>query len=160
MSSFSFDSSGITIKDKLGNTKFSLDKKMSPILYNVTGVIEVPLILSDPTLKYVDRTDEFVLVNNSLINTNDYFILPFYTISGGVSESLNTVTSGVGSVQLREIIQPSTGIYLGSTVMTTIAENGVLKIMCKHSLDKQTYTNISGDAVVFVAYRVYYGRFK
>jgi hypothetical protein len=160
MSSFSFDSSGLIIKDNLGHTKFSLDKRMSPILYNVTGVIEVPPVLLDPTSKYVDRTDEFVLVNNALINTNDYFILPFYTISGGVSESLNTVTSGVGSIQLREIIQPSTGIYLGSTVMTTIAEDGVLKIVCKHSLDKQFYVNVSGDSVVFVAYRIYYGRFK
>jgi hypothetical protein len=160
MSSFSFDTSGITIKDNSGNTKFSLDKRMSPILYNVTGVIEIPPVLLDPTSKYVDRTDEFVLVNNALINTNDYFVLPFYTISGGFSEGLDTVTSGVGSVQLREIIQPSTGIYLGSTVMTTIAEDGALKIVCKHSLDKQFYVNVSGDSVVFVAYRVYYGRFK
>ena len=74
MSSFSFDTSGITIKDNLGNTKFSLDKRMSPILYNVTGVIEIPPVLLDPTSKYVDRTDEFVLVNNGSTDDSAKFL--------------------------------------------------------------------------------------
>jgi hypothetical protein len=159
--SFSFNSTELVVKDKLGKIKFSLDKKMAPILYNVTGTIQIPAVLAaDPTASFVARTDEFPIVSDDLINTNDYFIMPFYAINGGISDNSGFVTSGQGSVQVREITQPSTGEYLGCSIMTTIVENGVLKIICKHNLDRGQYINIAGDVIINVAYRIYYGRFN
>jgi hypothetical protein len=157
----SFNSSSFKITDKLGNTKFSLDRRMPHILYNTPGVISIPKILSlDPKAKLVDRSDEFILINNSLINTDDYFVMPFYKVNGGLADSGSTVISGSGSVMVREIIQPSTGLYLGSTIITTIVEPGILKIVCKHKFDRQGYTNITGDDIINIAYRIYYGRFR
>ena len=64
-----------TITDSLGNTKFSLDRRIPHIIYNLPGVVPIPTILgANPNASAVERTDEIVLINNSLINTNDYFI--------------------------------------------------------------------------------------
>jgi hypothetical protein len=157
----SLQSGAFNITDSSGALKFSLDKRMPHIIYNTPGVISVPKILSvDPNAKYVDRTDEFILINNSLINTNDYFIMPFYKINGGPADTGSLVIAGAGSTILREIIQPSTGEYLGASILTTIVEPGILKIVVKHSFDKQNYTNITGDDIINIAYRIYYGRFK
>jgi len=157
----SFNSDSFKITDKLGNTKFSLDRRMPHILYNIPGVISIPKVLAlDPKAKYVDRSDEFILINNSLINTDDYFIMPFYKVNGGVADSGSSVISGSGSVMVREIVQPSTGLFLGSSIITTIVEPGILKIVCKHKFDRQGFTNITGDDVINLAYRIYYGRFK
>lgn len=149
------------ITDRLGNTKFSLNNRMPHILYNIPGITAIPRILSaTPSADAVERTDEIVLINNSLINTEDYFVMPFYRINGGVADSGNYVVSGVGSTLLRLIRQPSTGEYLGSSILTTVVQSGVLKLVCKHSFVRAGYTNIEGDFDVNIAYRVYYGRFK
>jgi hypothetical protein len=159
--SFLFNSTELTVKDSRGKIKFSLDKQMPHILYNTTGIIQVPSILSgDRNAAFVNRVDEFPIISNDLINTNDYFIMPFYAINGGISDNTGYVTSGQGSIQIREITQPSTGEYLGCSIMTTIAENGVLKIVCKHNLNRGQYSNIAGDDAVNIAYRIYYGRFN
>jgi hypothetical protein len=157
----SLNSGAFNITDGSGNTKFSLNRRMSHILYNTPGVISIPKILAlDPRAKLVDRSDEFILINNSLINTDDYFVMPFYRINGGVADSGSSVISGSGSIMVREILQPSTGIYLGSSIITTIVEPGYLKLVCKHKFDKQGFANITGDDVINIAYRIYYGRFK
>lgn len=157
----SLNSGAFNITDSSGALKFALDKRMPHIIYNTPGVISVPKILSvNPTARYVDRTDEFILINNSLINTNDYFLMPFYKINGGPADTGSYVIAGAGSTVVREIIQPSTGLYLGASVITTVVEPGILKIVCKHSFDKQDYTNITGDEIINIAYRIYYGRFK
>ena len=74
----SLNSGAFNITDRSGNTKFSLDRRMPHILYNTPGVISIPKVLAlSPTARYVDRSDEFILINNSLINTDDYFVMPF-----------------------------------------------------------------------------------
>ena len=164
----SLNSGTFNITDSLGDIKFSLDRRMPHILYNgiiniyfLRGFISIPKILAlSLTAKYVDRSDEFILINNSLINTDDYFVMPFYKVNGGVADSGSYVISGSGSVMVREIIQPSTGLYLGSSIITTIVEPGILKIVCKHKFDRQGFTNIAGDDIINLAYRIYYGRFK
>ena len=157
----SLNSSNFTITDGLGNTKFSLDRKMPHILYNVPGYIGVPQVLGlNPTAGYINRTEEYVLVNNALINTNDYFVMPFYKINGGLADTGSYVVLGAGSTVFRQIIQPSTGIFLGSSILTTVVEPGILKLVIKHNFDRQGYTNITGDDIINIAYRVYYGRFK
>lgn len=154
-------STNFTIKDGSGNTKFSTERRIPHLLYNIPGVISVPTILGpNPSAVTVERTDEFILINNNNITTNDYFVLPFFRINGGPAESGNNVLTGGGSVLLRIIRQPSTGLYLGSTILNTVVENGTLKLVCKQNLDKTGYTNIEGDDIINVAYRVYYGRFQ
>lgn len=158
--SFSFTSAGLEITDRVGKTKFSLTRKMAPILFTASDVIQIPKILAyNVNASTVERTDEFTIVSNALINTNDYFVMPFYAINGGVSDNSGFITSGQGSVQVREIIQPSSQTYLGSSIMTTIVEDGAIKIICRHSFDRQGYTNISGDDTINIAYKIYYGRF-
>lgn len=160
------EKNNFTITDSLGNTKFSLDRRIPHIIYNLPGLIPIPTILgADPNASAVERTDEIVLINNSLINTDDYFILPFVAINGGYADtskgiSDNYVINAAGSTVLRIIKQPSTGIYLGSSIMTFVAESESLKIVCKHSFDRKGYTNIVGDDPINVSYRVYYGRFS
>lgn len=150
-----------TITDTVGNTKFSLNRRIPHIIYNLPGVVPIPTILgADPSANNVERTDEIILINNSIINTDDYFILPFISINGGYADSGNYVLNAAGSTVLRIIKQPSTGAYLGSTIMTFVAESETLKIVCKHSFDRKGFTNIEGDDPILVSYRLYYGRFS
>jgi len=149
-----------TITDSVGNTKFSLDRRIPHILYDLPGLVGIPRILgANPNASVIERTDEFILINNSLINTNDYFILPFISINGGYADSGSFVVNATGSTVLRVIKQPSTGEFLGSTILTFVVEPNTLKIVAKHSFERKGYTNIEGDADIIVSYRVYYGRF-
>jgi hypothetical protein len=149
-----------TFTDSQGNTKFALDRRIPHILYNLPGVTGIPTILgATPNASVVERTDEIILINNSLINTDDYFLLPFISINGGYADSGSFVVNAAGSTVLRVIRQPSTGEFLGSTTLTFVAEPNVLKIVAKHSFDRKGYTNIEGDVDIIVSYRVYYGRF-
>jgi hypothetical protein len=149
------------ITNNLGDTKFSLDKRMPHIIYNLPGVLSIPMVIGgDPNISFVDRTDEFILINNSIITDQNYFLMPFYTIQNGVSDSGSYVISGVGSTIVRVIRQPSTGLLLGSSIITTIVEAGVLKIVCKNNFDRQGYNTVEGDDTINLAYRVYYGRFR
>jgi hypothetical protein len=155
------ESGNFTITDNLGNTKFALDRRMPHIIYDIPGVTAIPTILgATPTATRVERTDEIILINNSLINTDDYFLLPFISINGGYADSGNYVVNATGTTVLRVIRQPSTGLYLGSTLLTFVAESETLKIVAKHSFDKKDFTNITGDDEILISYRVFYGRFS
>lgn len=151
----------ITFTNTRGQTKFSLEKRMPHIIYDLTGLYGLDLVLRDnPRADFVERTDELVLIRNSLINNTDYFLLPFFKINGGLADTGSKVVPAIGSTLLREIRQPSTEELLGTTIITPIVEPGVLKLQVKHSFNRQGYTNIIGDDVVNISYRIYYGRFS
>ena len=60
------------IKDSDDNIKFSLDRRLPKVLYNLTGIISVPTILgATPKANFIEREDEFVLINNPLITDQD-----------------------------------------------------------------------------------------
>lgn len=158
---FKFNNSEFTVTDKNGNLKFSADTKMPAILYNISGTISILKILAEsPSAALVERTDEFILINNNVINNQNYFILPYFKINGGISDSAQTTICGGGSLALRIIRQPSTGLYLGSSILSTIVESNTLKIQIKHSLDRTGFTNITGDDIINISYRIFYGRFS
>lgn len=155
------EKNNFTITNSQGKTKFSLDRRIPHIIYNLPGIINVPRITEfSSSATSVERTDEIILINNSLINTNDYFVLPFISVNGGYSDSNNKVINATGSTVLRVIKQPSTGEFLGSSILNFIVEPEILKIVCKHSFDRKGFTNIDGDVTVNISYRVYYGRFS
>jgi hypothetical protein len=153
-----------TITDRNGNTKFSLDKRMPHIIGDFSGTVYVPQIYTTGvpyTTAIIDRTDEIVTLSNSYItNDDDSFILPFYSISGGVSDTSGKIISGIGSTLVRKIIQPTTKDFLGSSILDIVIDNGELKIVCNQHIDKTGFSNIDGDIPVTISYRIYYGRFK
>lgn len=150
-----------TITDALGKTKFSLDRRIPHLIYNLPGSTTIPRIIeASPNASVIERTDEIILINNSLINTNDYFILPFITVNGGYGDTAGYRINATGSTVLRVLKQPSSGEFLGSTILTFVAEAETLKIVCKHSFERKGYTNIDGDDPIQITYRVYYGRFS
>lgn len=150
-----------TITDSVGNIKFSTERKMPTIISDISGIISLDTVVKDgDTSSIINRKDEYILSTNPLINKDDYIIIPFFKINGGVSDTENTVIAGGGSLLLRVIRQPSTGIYLGSSIMSVEVEEDQLKIVVNNSLDKTGFKNIIGDDIVNVSYRVYYGRFS
>lgn len=158
------NSSNFTITDRNKQVKFTTQRRMPHILYTVSGVVlDIPKILAlSPTADYVERTEETILITNQNINNSNYIIFPFFRINGGPSDTGNGVIAGGGSIILRVIRQPSTGRFLGSTVMTPIVESGQLKLVIKHNLDRREETsskNITGDDSLNIGYRIYYGRF-
>lgn len=154
------EKNNFTITDELGKTKFSLDRRIPHIIYNIPGLSVIPRITeADPTASTIERTDEIILINNSLINTDDYFLLPFMSINGGYADSGNYIVNATGSTILRIIKQPSSGEFLGSSILTFVVEPNILKIVCKHSFERKGFTNIEGDSPILISYRVYYGRF-
>lgn len=155
------EKNNFTITNSQGKTKFALDRRIPHIIYNLPGIISVPRVTEfSASASSIERTDETILINNSLINTNDYFLLPFIAVNGGYADSSSKVINATGSTILRVIKQPSTGEFLGSSILNFIVEPGILKIVCKHSFDRKGFTNIEGDVTVNVSYRVYYGRFS
>lgn len=157
---FRFNNQDFLITDSNGNTKFSINRKMPAILFDVAGTISVNKILSDdPNASTVSKVEDFPLITNFLINNNDYFVLPYFRILGGPSDTGDTVITGGGSIILRAIRQPSTGDYLGSSLLSVTVNNGSLSLTVNHELDRGNFKNIVGDDTINVAYRVYYGRF-
>jgi hypothetical protein len=152
-----------TVTDAHGNTKFSLDKRMPHIIHTFSGVVNVPTIYNtDYSLTTIDRVDTVVTLSNSYIATSfqDSFILPFYKITGGFSDTESYIVSGTGSTIVRKIFQPTTREFLGSSIIDIVQENGELKIVCNQQLDRTGYSNIDGDSVVSLSYKIYYGRFN
>lgn len=150
-----------TIKDQLGNVKFSMDRKMPAFLTETVGYFNVRNIVeNNDTSTVINRQDELILTTNPIINKNDYIVFPYFKIYGGVSDTQNTVLTGGGSIVLRVIRQPSTGLYLGSSILSVDVQEDQLKIVIDHSLDKSGFRNIIGDDLVSVGYKIYYGRFS
>lgn len=154
-----------TITDRFGNTKFSLDKRMPHIFAEFSGIVSVPKIYKsgvDINTIVINRTDDVVTLSNSYVSINyeDSLILPFYKITGGVSDTNNKIVSGAGSTIVRKIFQPSTREFLGSSILDIVQENGILKMVCNQSLDKAGFSNINGDVDVSISYKIYYGRFR
>jgi len=158
------NSSKFTIRDRSGSTKFSTDFRMPHILYDIPGTISVPRILAfDPVSDYVERDEETILITNQLINNSNYFLMPYYRINGGPSDTGSSIICGGGTVVLRVIRQPSTGEFLGSSLLTAIVESNTIKLVVKHNFDRRSLIgskNIVGDDVINVGYRIYYGRFE
>ena len=112
-----------TITDSLGNTKFSLDRRIPHIIYNLPGVVPIPTILgANPNASAVERTDEIVLINNSLINTNDYFILNsagtriIAGSSASYVDSPNTTSSTTYKIQIKAESGSTAIIFANSTI--------------------------------------------
>lgn len=155
----------LEITDSSRNIKFTTQRSMPHILYSVAGSIAVPTIVpAGSGLNYFERTDEQILITNSLINTRDYFVLPFFNIVGGPADTGGASITGGGSILVRVIRHTNDGTYLGSTIIETVVNTGVLKLVARQNLDRATpYNNaypITGDDPVTVSYRIYYGRFQ
>ena len=149
------------IKDNEDNIKFSLDRRLPKVLYNLTGILSIPTILgASPKADFIEREDEFVLINNQLITDQNYLAIPFFKINGGVADTGTKIISGIGSTIIREIRQPGTSLLLGTSILDTAVENNTLKIKVKNSFNRQGYTNITGDSDISISYRVYYARFS
>jgi hypothetical protein len=152
-----------TITNGVGDIKFSLENRMPHIIHDISGTVEVPRILvENPDYQTVERIEELVVLANTYINSSveDSFILPFYSISGGYLDTASKQISGIGSTMIRQVRQATTKEFLGSSILDIIQEDGMLKLMCSHHLDRSGFANIEGDDVVYLSYRIYYGRFK
>ena len=154
-----------TVKNAAGETKFSLNKQMPHIIQEFFGTVSIPTVLNPGiTSRYaiVNRIDEVAnLTNVNLsINKEDSFIMPFYKIDAGEAFTSNLIMSGAGSVLVRRLTQPTSGEYLGASILNIVQDQGNLKIVCNQHIDKSGYATISGDVAITLSYRVYYGRFK
>lgn len=154
-----------TVKNAAGETKFSLNKQMPHIIHEFYGTASIPTVLNPSiTSRYaiVNRIDEVAnLTNVNLsINKEDSFIMPFYKIDAGEAFTSNLIMSGAGSVLVRRLTQPTSGEYLGASILNIVQDQGNLKIVCNQHIDKSGYATISGDVAITLSYRVYYGRFK
>lgn len=156
---FNFNKDNFVITDSDGNIKFSIDRKMPAILFSTSNIITINPIFLDSITTKVNRRDEYSVVTNELINNRDYFVYPVFNISGGTADTQGSIITGGGSIVLRVIRQPSTGEYLGSSLLSTIVDGNTLKIVVDHSADKGTFRNISGDVGIIISYKVIYGRF-
>lgn len=154
-------SSAFNIKNSKGEIKFSTDRRIPHLLYDVPGSFSVPPILaSNPDAQFVDEQNELILVTNRNINNENFFLLPFFKINGGPAETGNSVIVGGGSILIRIYRQPSTGEFLGSSIMTAIAENNSLKISVSNNIDRQGVRGTTtGDDLINISYRIYYGRY-
>lgn len=154
-----------TIKNFSGETKFSLSKRMPHIIHDISGTASIPIVLdiySTSRNVVVNRVDEIaILANTKLsINKEDSFIMPYYKIDAGEAYTSNLVISGAGSILLRKLTQPSSGEFLGCSILNIVQEQGNLKIVCNQHIDRSGYDSIAGDVAINISYRVYYGRFK
>lgn len=154
-------SSAFNIKNSRGEIKFSTDRRIPHLLYDVPGSFNIPQILaSNPNAEFVDEQNELILVTNRNINNENFFLLPFFKINGGPAETGNSVIVGGGSILVRIYRQPSTGEFLGSSILTVVAENNSLKISVSNNIDRRGIRGaIVGDDLINVSYRVYYGRY-
>lgn len=154
-----------TVTDAYGNTKFSLDKRFPHIIHELSGTVNIPKIYApdvDYSTTVIDRIDTVRILSNTYISSTieDNFILPFFKITGGVSDTDNKIISGVGSTIVRKIFQPTTREFFGSSIIDIIQEDGLLKMVCSQQLDKTGSLNVDGDAEVSISYKIYYGRFN
>jgi hypothetical protein len=156
-----------TITDGNGNVRFAIGDKMPHIIGNITGTLEIPKIFKDgvnPDSQNIDRED--ILATYGELNgiysndSADSFIMPFYSISGGYSDTGGKIVSGTGTTVIRRIEQATSKEYLGSSLLDWVEKNGELTLICSQHLARSGYANIIGDDSVYLSFRIYYGRFK
>jgi len=152
------------ITNSLGDTKFSLDKRMSHILFTPSGTLSLPSLLSsDPTGQTITRIDSYTIISDSKITRTDFFVMPFYKITNGYADTGGYTISGVGSTLIRVVNQSLSGIVLGTSILDTVVEDGALKIQVRNTFDRLGNFNaslIANDTAVSLSYKIYYGRFK
>ena len=141
------EKNNFTITDSAGAVKFSLNNRMPHIIGDISGTVEIPQVFKTGVplnTQSIDREDLVTTISNSYISVNveDSFILPFYKITGGYSDTNNLIVSGTGSVLLRRIVQATTREYLGGSILNLVQENQELKLVCNQHLDRSGYTNI------------------
>lgn len=149
--------------DSSKNTKFSLDRRMAHILFEEDGEFTVEKTILDGSVDYVNRQQEIIVLENELINNEDYLVVPNFVISGGISDTEDRIISGGASIILRILRKQSDSRFLGSTVLSTIVENNRIKLVVDHNLDRTEEVNfktVIGDDSVTVKYKIYYGRFR
>ena len=160
-----YKNDAFTITDRYGNTKFSLTNRMPHIFGDFSGTVAIPKIYIQDEVDFntaiINRTDEIaILTDEYTASYENSFILPFYNITGGVSDTGGKIVSGAGSTIIRKIFQPTTREFLGSSILDVVLEDDKLKIVCNQHIDKTGFSNIDGDVEVSISYRIYYGRFK
>jgi hypothetical protein len=149
------------IKNSVGDIKFSTERRIPHLLYDIPGSFNIPPILTNnPTANIVDEQNELILITNLNITSQNYFLLPFFKINGGPAETGNSVIIGGGSILVRIYRQPGTGQFLGSTILTALVDDTSLKISVSNNLDRTGIRgSVIGDDLINVSYRIYYGRY-
>lgn len=155
------NSSEFVIRNSVGDVKFSTERRIPHLLYDVPGTFDIPpLLAGNPNADYADEQNELILVTNTNINNQNYFLLPFFKINGGPADTGGAVVVGGGSILARIYRQPSTGEFLGSTILTAVVEGNSLKLSVSNNLDRRGVPGgVVGDDTLNIAYRVYYGRY-
>jgi hypothetical protein len=152
------------ITNSKGDTKFSLDRRMSHILFTPSGTLSLPSLLSsDPTGQTINRTDSYTIISDPKITRKDFFVMPFYKITNGYADTGGYTISGTGSTLIRVVSQTVTGIVLGTSILDTVVEEGALKIQVRNTFDRVNNYNaslIANDTAVSLSYKIYYGRFQ
>jgi len=152
---------GFSVTNSKGDIKFLLDRQMPHILINQKGNVTLgTLFAGNPSATSIDRTDEYTLVTDSKIKDTDYFLLPFFKISGGYSDTAGYTIGGIGSTLIRYIKQPGSGELLGTSILTPEVQDGVIKLVLRHTFNRAGYANVEGDIPVSLTYKIYYGRFS
>jgi len=155
------NTSGFSVTNSNGETKFALDRRMPHILISQKGSVTLStLFAGNPSATSIERTDEYTLVTDSRIKDVDYFFLPFFKISGGYSDTAGYTVSGTGSTLIRFIKQPGSGELLGTSILTPEVQNGSIKLILRHTFNRAGYANVEGDVAASLTYRIYYGRFS
>jgi hypothetical protein len=159
-----FEKDNFTITNSIGDTKFSLDKRMSHILLSPAGTLTLPSLLSsNPTGQTINRTDSYTIISDPKITRTDFFVMPFYKITNGYADTGGYTISGTGSTLIRVVTQTVTGIVLGTSILDTVVEDGALKIQVRNTFDRVNNYNsslIANDTAVSLSYKIYYGRFQ
>lgn len=158
-----FNKQDFEFKDSAGNTKFSISKRMPHIIFDKKGTFSLDLTIPSGDTNFVSRKQEIIVLENEIINNQDYLIMPSFIISGGISDSADSIVSGGGSIFLRILRKQSDGKFVGSAILSTIVEKGVIKFVIDHNLDRTEeydFRAVTGDVPVTVNYRIYYGRFR
>jgi hypothetical protein len=153
-----------TITNSKGDTKFALDRRMPHIVVTTSGVLTFPSLLgANPTAQTIETTDSYTIANDSIITQKDYFLMPFYKITGGYADTGGYTISGTGSTLIRAVSQSLSGTILGTSILDTVVEDGALKIKVRNTFDRLNNFNsslIANDVAVSLSYKVYYGRFQ
>lgn len=139
----------ITLRDSLGNARFTTAKRMPHLILPANGTISVPncqgsslyvagvgyagepyAVWSGTT---VDYTQDFIVLNDPKISATDAFILPFFKITNGMADTGAGAVTGSGSVILR-IFVDGAGYYRGVATLTPLVVGNTVVLRVKTSI--------------------------